>query len=245
MKKLLVLVVVVVVMFSGFRPSCGTPIGLSSFALVVNASSGNVGFLYPDWDPSRAYLKAPGVIVAQLSDWSATGIVYGMERNMPQQQGLDTSPSMVDTSTGRPLVGSTIVIFSGPVVHSVVRYYEQNHIAPTYFFYDQFTGTFQFRRAGDGSIVAAMVASDVRGGRVDLFIVEAFLDASGRMVFIGYGFGWKGTFAAAKTLKDIIYGPNGQNIGLYTKSWYIYSWIDRNNDGFPDTHEMAPVASGN
>ncbi len=245
-KRLFFATLVSIIACSMARFASATPTSFSSFdTAVVKAPIGLVYFLYPDWDQTRAYLKAPGVIVAQLSDWSAMGIIYGMGLNTPQQQGLDTSSFLVDTSTGAPLVGSTIVIFSGPVVHSVVHYYETTRIAPIYFFYDQGIATFQFRRAADNTIVASMPETLSRGGHSDLFLLEAFIDQAGRRVFIGYGFDWHGSFAAAKYLKAVIYGPNGQNIGQYLNSWYVFRWSDQNGDGYPDLNEISFITSGN
>ena len=76
----------------------------------------------------------------------------------------------------------------------------------------------------------------------DMFLIEAFIDNSGNKVFIVYGYGWKGTFAAGLFFKSIIC----PNMSSYSNAYYVYRWTDSNGDGFVDLNEidMTPVASG-
>jgi len=66
---------------------------------------------------------------------------------------------------------------------------------------------------------------------------------SGRSVIILYGYGWKGSYAAALLFK---YGAwfGRANIPMREYSYYIYKWTDGNGDGFVDLGELSYVAGG-
>ncbi len=81
-----------------------------------------------------------------------------------------------------------------------------------------------------------MPASQI-GQSQDLFVVESFIDDYENRLLIGYGYGWKGTFAAGKFIKFVIY----PDIESYTESYYIFKWIDDNGDGFVDLTEINPT----
>jgi hypothetical protein len=222
------------------------PIGLLSLdSAVIRASSNAALFILADPGPANLGVtnpRPPNVAYATLSDWTATGFVYGMCLNMPQVMVLDSSASYVDQSDGRLKVSQMpVVAFGGPAVHAVVNYYEKGRFTPLYFHYDQVAGQYQFRRSSDGTVVYGLLTSQVTEN-YDVLMVEAFTDSSGNTIFICYGIGFKGTYAMGKLLKSRI----GPNISLYTYSWYIYIWRDLNGDGFPDLNEISadPVAYG-
>jgi len=222
------------------------PIGLLSLDSAVIRASGNVAlFILADPGPVNLGVtnpRPPSVAYAALSDWTATGFVYGMCLYMPQVMVLDSSASYVDQSDGRLKVNQRPVIaFGGPAVHAVVNYYEKARLAPLYFYYDQVAGQYQFRRSSDGTVAYSLLSSQVTEN-YDVLMVEAFTDNSGNTVFISYGIGFKGTYAMGKLLKSRI----GPNISAYTYSWYIYTWKDLNGDSFPDLNEISrdPVAYG-
>lgn len=75
-----------------------------------------------------------------------------------------------------------------------------------------------------------------------MFVIESFIDNAGNNVFIVYGYGWKGTFAAGKFFKFVAY-PDIKN---YTDSYDVFKWIDSDDDGFVDLNEIdaTPVISG-
>ena len=217
------------------------PLPLSSVkGSVIDAAAGAVYFIYPDYDPS--HVKHNGAGAAALSDFTALGFVYGMTVNT-QVNALDTSATYVTQSNGKPLVsGKGIVLVGGQAVHACVRYYENQRIAPVY---PSVEGTMYYWYTKSGvKLTNTGMDSTLFGNRIsyhqDMFVVEYFVDGSGNAVFVIYGYGWKGSFAGGEYFKSIIY----PNIGTYTHAYYIYQWVDANNDGFPDLNEITPVTNG-
>ena len=50
-----------------------------------------------------------------------------------------------------------------------------------------------------------------------------------------YGVGWKGTWASGIYFKEVI----SQNLDYYTNSYYVFHWIDQNEqDGVPQSNEI-------
>jgi len=209
---------------------------------LVFAAPLSVVFYYPDWDPSRGTLKPPGVTVAQLTDWTATGFPYGAS-TFTQVDALDTDSVYVDLASGAPKVsGSSIIAMSGPAVHAIVHYYEQTETAPLRFGYDS-TNFYFFKK--DGTQKASLPLGVAGSLHQDVFILELFNDMNGNKVLIGYGFTWKGTFAAGVYLKSRVL----PNAGAYVHAWYIFSWVDGSGggayDGFVDLVEVSgPLALG-
>jgi hypothetical protein len=208
---------------------------------VVEAAAGNVYLIYPDYDPNHSP-KGNGARNAALSDFTAMGVVYGMAVNQ-QILSLDTSPTYVTQSTGKPLLaGKAIVLVGGQAVHASVKYYDDQRITPVY---PSAEGTmyYWYTRAGVKLTSTAMDSTLFGNGisyHQDMFVVECFQDSDSNLVFIIYGYGWKGSFAGGNYFKSTIY----PNIGTYTHAYYIYQWVDANNDGFPDLNEITPVTNG-
>ena len=154
----------------------------------------------------------------------------------------DTDPNVIDTRTGQiKLQDQTIVLFGGPIVNAAVNYYEKNRIAPLY--WRSVSNTFYWHTS-DGTRLdeTSMRFSEIDAGSQDMFIVESFIDNSGNRVFIVYGYGWRGTFAAGLFFPSVVY----PNIDSYLNSWYVYRWQDANGDKFVDLDEIdpAPVVEG-
>ncbi len=80
--------------------------------------------------------------------------------------------------------------------------------------------------------------------RDDMFMIEVFMDGSGRYMMFCYGFGWKGTYASGKYFHTTIY----PNLNSYDVSWIIVKWDDTNLDGFvnapSDGDTYTIIASG-
>lgn len=244
---LLLTVLTIVTVQLSMNRVASPPTGLTVLdSAVIKASSNAVWFILADPGPSNLGVtnaRPPGVYYAALSDWTATGFVYGMCLNMPQPMVLDSNPSYADQSNGQPKTSQrAIVAFGGPLVHAVVNYYETRRLTPLYFYHDQAAGQYQFRRSSDGAVAYGLPVADVTSGQKDLLMVEAFTDSSGNTVFIGYGFTFRGTYAMGKLLKARI----APNISSYAYSWYVYKWEDLNGDGFQDLNEISanPVAYG-
>jgi len=206
---------------------------------VLNAPARTVYFIFPDGD--AAHPKPPGVGYAALSDWTALGFMYGSLANMPQIIALDTNSTYVDPATGAPRIhNSIIVLFAGPLVNSVVHYYEQNRIAPLWWSLQGgwSTGTMYYRTRS-GAVAATMTVQTANSGSADMALLEAFTDANGNTVIICLGFGGRGTFAGGVYFKTVLsqYG----NLAGLTDSWYFYSWTDRNGNLFAEPSEVGPI----
>jgi len=138
----------------------------------------------------------------------------------------------VDQIEGRPIgdSGIGIVSFGGPIVNVLVYYYEVNKMAPV--IHGAVPGAArqgqpwsQWYHANGSAIVEAAIAVDEHN---DLFLIEMFEDTDGRYVFLAYGIGWKGTYAAGKYFHDVVYPSVAQS----TDSWMIVKWEDTNGNGF-------------
>jgi hypothetical protein len=205
-----------------------------SEVFILEAPTNTVYFVYSDTVKAT---KPLGVVRASPIDWTATGYIKGMTR-YPQLEGLDTNGGLVDQSSGGPMFSDKSVVMSGgPIVQVLVEYYEANRIAPAYFGC-QNGKDYLFQR--DGTRIEASGLNPT--AHEDIFVVEHFLDTKGNAVLIVYGYTGLGTFAGAQFFKSVIY----PNIRDYTHSYYIYHWLDINNDGFPDLSEInpTPLASG-
>ena len=91
----------------------------------------------------------------------------------------------------------------------------------------------------DGEVVASLPA-DADFNHTDLILVETFQDGNGNIVYVIYGFTWRGTWAGAVYFKERMYGK----LNEYTGSYYILRWLDANGDEMPQTSEITRVASG-
>lgn len=198
-----------------------TPI-LSSFNLQFAAN--NVKVIYPSESPTKPLGCAP----AMVSDWTASAFVT--TKLQTYTEGLDIRSSFVDQTSGAPVgvAGQGIVSFGGPVVNPVVKRAESSGTpaadrAPIKFNNDGATFSFQH---SDGSVIPG--ASLPPSVDQDMFVIELYLDGSGRYVMLCYGFGWKGTYAAGKYFHTTIY-PNLDTTNI---SWIIVNWQDTNADGF-------------
>jgi hypothetical protein len=186
----------------------------------------------------KSNYKPLGTLNASPIDWTATGYIKGLAKN-GQMEGLDTNVDLIDQSSGEPIFSDKAIVLSGgPAVQVLVKYYEINRIAPVYCKSE--SGMIYFYKNNGEKIAESGI---VFSHNEDMFVVEHFLDQKGNAVLIIYGYGGLGTFAGAKFFKDVIH----PNIREYTHSYYIFHWIDSNDDSFPDLNEIDPnpVAYGN
>jgi len=199
-----------------------------SEVFILESPENTVYFIYSDTVKSSKPLR---VICASPIDWTATGYIKGITRNN-QIEGLDTDGSLVDQSSGAPQFNDKAAVISGgPVVQVLVKYYESNRIAPVYFKMDN-KNCYWYNRNGTRIDATGLKPTSQN----DMFLVEHFLDDDGNAILIVYGYGGQGTFAGAKYFKTVIH----PNIRSYTHSYYIYQWLDTNNDYFPDLDEIDP-----
>lgn len=193
---------------------------------VITGNSGEAYFIFAD--PARMTRAVAAY------DVSAGGILYGLCTN-PQNQGLDTNANWVSQSEvdiGKPLLTNrAILLFGGPCPHWVVRYYETAGLTPIKFVSEG--GYFKFNTQDE--VTVAQLDSTTDFNHEDLFVVEVFSDENGNIVCVIYGFDWKGTWAGGMYFKNHIY----PSISDYTSSYYIFHWIDVNNDGIPQTGEIT------
>jgi serine protease AprX len=201
---------------------------------IVNANPNTIYIIYPDYQG----LKPPEVRPALLSDWTATGFIAGMCSNS-QIDTTDTDPTIVDPNTGKPKLSNKIIILcGGPVVNSVVKYYEKNKIAPVYW---KNTGVLQwYLRDGTGITSTKLTLTELNNN-IDIFVVETFIDADNNLVLIVYGNEWKGSFVGGRFFKFVM----SMNAEIYDVSWYHFKWMDSDGDDFSDINEVntTPIAS--
>jgi hypothetical protein len=184
--------------------------------------------------------KPSEVLYAALSDWTASGYLLGMCSNC-QKEATDTDPNIIDTSNGSvQFQNSRIVLFGGPRVNAPVYYYENRRLAPLYF--SNINGELCWHRSDGVKLNETVMTGEELNSGQDMFMIESFIDDSNNLVFIVYGYGWKGTFAGGKFFKFVVY----PNIDSYTDSYYVYKWVDTNGDGFVDLDEIitTPIIQG-
>lgn len=181
--------------------------------------------------PSDSSSKPLGCHPAWVSDWTASAFVT--TKLEQYTEGLDIDAGFVNQTTGRPIgvPGIGIVSFGGPIVNPVVRYAESSGTptadrAPIRF-HDE-GGFFHFQHWNGTGIPGACLPVSVINHDQDMFVIELYIDGSGRYILLCYGFGWKGTYAAGKYLHTAIY----PNLASYNTSWIIVKWQDTNGDGF-------------
>jgi hypothetical protein len=209
------------------------------------SSNTNVSLIYPSTSSSS---KPLGCTAAMVSDWLASAFVSTKLSNYTE--GVDTQGTFVNQTSGDPVgdSGIGIISFGGPNVNPVVKYAESNSTpsadrAPIRFNNQSGVVSFQYsnRTAIPG---ASMPASALNGGQ-DFFVIETFMDGTGRYQMLCYGFGWEGTYAAGKYFDAVIY----PNLASQSESWIIVRWNDTNGNGFVngpyDGDTYTIIAQGN
>lgn len=209
---------------------------------LIDGPENTVYYIYPDYQGT----KPTGTAYASLSDWTSLGMVIGMSSNN-QYVTTDTHTSVVGADGGLVVSATySAVICGGRGVSGPTRYYEIvaatspayfQLVGTTYYFYSRSTGTSVAGTAMSGSVVST---------NQDMFIIMAFKHWNGRNVIILYGYGWKGSYAAALWFK---YGTGAWafgRAGIPTRenAYYIFKWTDANGDGFVDLSEISFVAAG-
>ncbi len=191
--------------------------------------------------PSNEILNKPENVSGALeSDWTALGFLYGACDNL-QYIVTDTNQTIINTVTGEPIItDSIIVIFGGPLISAPGHYYQKYTMTPVYWTGDGVTH--RFWRTSDDTQLADLLYSKVFSGSEDMFVIQTFTDDdNGNSVYLLYGFGWKGTFAAGIYFKDVILSDLKSNPDLYTNSYYIYKWTDENSNKFVELGEIKEV----
>jgi sugar lactone lactonase YvrE len=205
-------------------------------ACTLDAGSNGAYFVYGD--PHRMTLAMATYDVA------AGGIVYGMCQNA-QITSFDTDPYVVWQSgadAGRlRITEKTALMFGGPNPNLAVKYLEQQRLTPLYF-QSAIVGAETYLRLIETATNATkleVAASSYDNEYEDYFLLESTVDANHNHVFISYGFDWKGTWAAGFYLKD-----HYSTIQNYQNVYYIFHWMDANNNGIPEQNEITQTATG-
>lgn len=213
---------------------------------IVNANADTVLLIYPDYNASHR--KPDNVRPASKSDfgiyYQAVGIVSATAQN-PQIEAVDTS-KYVDPSTGipKPEFTGALVILGGPGFNVAVHGYENFGEAPVIvdesdsanFYFRNVTGT-RFESTSMPKIALA-------GNSTDIFVIESFTDHYNRPVFMMYGYGSLGTWAAAIYYKFTLL-PNAAEL---SDDYYIVKWSDATSgpsaNRFPDPGDNYTLLVG-
>lgn len=182
--------------------------------------------------PSSTQDKPLNRSAAAVTDCNASA--YLSSKLIYYSEGMDIDNEFVDQVTGVPIGDPEIgvISFGGPYVNIPVYYYEVNKIAPVIH-----RGVPGAKGPGEpwaqwylANGTALTKTSFDFNDTQDLFLVETFRDIEGRYVFIAYGLGWRGTYAAGKYFEEIIY----PNLDSFQLSWIIVKWEDTNGNNFVD-----------
>jgi hypothetical protein len=132
--------------------------------------------------------------------------------------------------------GDFIVLVGGPCAHACVKFYEDTKQAPLI---QKWTDAYIWFETRDGKIAnETFVARSDLNEHYDMFVIEFFRDNDGRNVLIYYGNNWQGTLAAGRYFSQMIY----PRISDYNRAYYIFDWVDSNNDTLPDVGEVIERA---
>jgi len=206
---------------------------------VVWARAGKVYFIVPD--PKR--MKDMNNPMAAY-DTAAAGIVYS-KTNATQHFGFDSDTRWIEAgldgylNRGKPkLTNRTIVLLGGRAVNYCVKYFEQTvQITPVYFDIGfDVNGTLIYGFATNRlytnespQLVAYMTERDDENYK-NLFVIESFIDNDLNKIYVLYGIGWKGTWAAGIYFKERF----REEIGNLDRCCYVFSWEDKARDGYKD-----------
>jgi hypothetical protein len=137
---------------------------------------------------------------------------------------------------------ATIATFGGRFTNAVVEYYETvRELTPVkckannnYLWFENRTGTIF------GTLPRSVI--ETPNYHEDMFTAMVFYDEDGdNTFFIMYGIGWKGTWACGIYFKEVI----SKNLGAYTNDYYMFHWIDDNEqDGIPQSYEIHQETFG-
>lgn len=189
--------------------------------------------------PNSAYFifADPTRMASPISayDVASGGIIYGLFENAQNQVFDSNSDNVVQVGPEKGKVTThekTVLFFGGPVIHWCVQYYESAGFAPVKFHFNITANTCNFVTQSENPLAALSATNDF--DHEDMFVIEVFLDGNNNTVFMFYGFGWKGTWAAGIYFHDFL----NDRITTLTNSHYIYHWSDVSMDGVPQPNEI-------
>lgn len=196
-------------------------IGIRDLKLLINAPEGDVDFLF--W-------------VNKTSDALAAKDFYSRCRG-PQLRYYQLGDDLVDEK-GCPRQetfgnGKYLVLFGGPSVQPVVKFYEDNSQTPVVISFVNATHFAWTTRQHE------VISKDIMSVQEfdlhhDTFMFEFFVDNYGRKVFVSYGWNWQGTVAAVTYLVKVVI----PSINDYKNPYYTFRWADTDNDCIPEPREI-------
>ena len=198
-------------------------------SLVYGAASDSVYVVLPDYTGTNYPFHTPaskcgGVLNGLATDIFAGSYVLGSLTH-PQYEVLDTSSyfNQGSQACGQPLMSSTypILAFASFYVNGLVAYYDSTLQTPVYLSYNATLQNTIIQRS-TGNVIVSETNAQRDSGVVDYFVIQAFQDTNGRSVFIFWGIGWTGTYAATVFFVTNIL----PNIASYNDGWYVYRWND-------------------
>jgi hypothetical protein len=161
----------------------GLSIQLGDFDTMFANNKNAVRMIYP----SNTSAKPLGCLPASVSDWTASAFVYTGLTNVTE--GLDTEASFVNQTNGRAIgsSGTGIVSFGGPVVNPVVKYAESSSTPTSDRVPIKFNitkGVCYFQYANGTDVPGANMPFSALNGKEDFFVIEAFVDGTGRYIML-------------------------------------------------------------
>lgn len=202
---------------------------------VVNAPANTVYFVYSDpalqSRPEATYDSTSGEILRSLCV-------------NPQNYGFNSNRNWVLPSgeiNANTIHGSTVLLFGGRFANNVVKYYETvKKIAPQTFIIQNNVLFFE-DRTGTTLAKFPLTALESSNYSEDMFAVMAFYDEeSDNSFLVMYGVGWKGTWASGIYFTEVI----SSNLNAYSSGYYVFHWVDTNQDTLPQNHEIHQELMG-
>ncbi|MCW4016702.1 MAG: hypothetical protein NWF06_10065 [Candidatus Bathyarchaeota archaeon] len=199
---------------------------------ILNAPANTVYFIYNN--PSlqnqaeATYDGTSGEILRNLCTNTQN---YGFST----QQNWLLPSGAINTTT---INNSTIALFGGRLANVVVNYYETvKNLLPITFTVNGDYLCFENRTGAPiCDFPLSVIASS--GYSEDMFIAMVFYDVEGDNTFlVMYGVGWKGTWASGIYFKEVM----SQNLDAYTDCYYMFHWVDTNEDGIPQSSEIQSI----
>jgi Cys-rich repeat protein len=159
--------------------------------------------------------------------------------------GQQSNPSWVDQTTGALLLGAgaTVVTAGGPFPNKPVKWLETTRAVTKVYFSSNNIDTYYFRARSNAAILTSMTTATCSAHR-DRFLIQLATDpTSSTLALIGYGVcpdGYGTTAAAYFWANQML-----PNKAAYPDAWYIYDWIDTNNDSIPNAGDtFTKLVSG-
>ena len=238
-----------------YDPYIGYAIGAAPHSVfefrqdVLNATSNTAWYVLGDYVLHRndgtkfrdSDVKHSPVVAAIATDIFAAQYLMGGSSN-PQNAILDTNSayiSQADGDFGNATIDGPIVTVGGPLVSETVYYYMYTS-NETQLFWDSGAGAIKRRDTG------ATVTSETSNATKDFFVVESFVDSQGRVVYMFWGRGARGTMAATCFMMEVLLKPSNP---YGDTSWFVVRWNEASSgpsvNSFPDAGDTYTVlASG-